>query len=223
MSKTCITRTGESTSATPVDSPAQHPADRPTPRPAQQVHDGLPDERVRANPLRSDLPHRPGPRGARYPDPVGVGVVVAGAAPTGSLCSGCCTPPSARQLAPVEARHLLSLIARCGLRLGALTVAYRDSGSLHVCRTKGSASGSPKPIAKLEVPHDENDTAHQPKNAPNGGADNTRSPSTSVSLTAAVTPPGPLAACPERRNPGLAARAAGGPPPARGLASITER
>ncbi|MGQ0718688.1 MAG: recombinase family protein [Pseudonocardiales bacterium] len=45
--------------------------------------------------------------------------------------------PERKITRPGRAKHLLSLIAHCGVCGGTLNVAYRDTGSLYICRTKG--------------------------------------------------------------------------------------
>ncbi len=45
--------------------------------------------------------------------------------------------PERKTTRPGRAKHLLSWIARCGVCLGTLNVAYRDTGSLYLCRTNG--------------------------------------------------------------------------------------
>lgn len=45
--------------------------------------------------------------------------------------------PEHKTTRPGRAKHLLSLIGRCGVCLGTLNVAYREDRSLYVCRVKG--------------------------------------------------------------------------------------
>ena len=45
--------------------------------------------------------------------------------------------PERRTTRPGRAKHLLSLIAHCGVCGGTLNVAYRDTGSLYICRVNG--------------------------------------------------------------------------------------